>query len=92
MDIEKDVEMLRAVIEPLVSNPQDISIERTMDEKGVLLSLRVAKSDMGRVIGKSGSTIGAVRTIFQALGARMNAHISVKVIEPRYGTSETSSK
>lgn len=85
---------ITSVIHPLLKSPESLVVERTNDEKGVLITLKVAKSDMGRLIGKQGSNIKALRTIAQAYGARTEAHISIKVLEPEkeYGTDENSSR
>lgn len=72
----------QSVVSALIKDPSQLAIERTVDEKGVLLSLKVAKTDMGRLIGKKGGTIQAVRTLVQAFGAGADMHVSIKVLEP----------
>lgn len=72
----------QSVVSALIKDPSQLTIERTVDEKGVLLSFKVAKTDMGRLIGKKGGTIQAVRTVVQAFGASADMHVSIKVLEP----------
>lgn len=63
----KEVEFLEFIIKNLVQNPDDVLIERQEDELGVLLTLRVNKEDMGRVIGKSGNIVSAIRSLLKIL-------------------------
>ncbi len=77
---EKDY--LEGIIIPLVSNPDDVQIERTTDERGIFLLVRLHKADMGKIIGMQGETVGAIRKLLRAYGMANNAHISVKIDEP----------
>lgn len=60
-DIDKD--FVEFVVKALVDNPDQVVIDRSVDERGVLLELTVAPEDMGKVIGKAGSTAKAIRTL-----------------------------
>ena len=60
--MERDQQFLEYVIKALVEHPEDVKINRTVDEMGVLLMLSVNQDDMGKVIGKSGATAKAIRT------------------------------
>lgn len=77
--MEKEIEFLQYVVENLVANPDDITIERKEDELGVLLTLRVNKDDMGIIIGKSGNTINALRSLLRILGMKIDKRINLKV-------------
>lgn len=76
-----DEQLLDFVIRQLVESPNDVHIERSIDEKGVLLQLTVNPDDLGRVIGKQGATANAIRTLLRALGAKNNARYNFKVID-----------
>jgi len=63
-----------------------VQIERTIDEKGVLIELTVNPEDLGRVIGKRGSSAQALRTLLRALGTKNDARYNLKIVdngEPR---------
>lgn len=73
---------LENIITPLLSIPNDIEINQTIDERGVLLTLTVASADMGRIIGKLGATANAIRLLMRQYGAATQKHISVKINDP----------
>jgi len=69
------------VVRQLVDHPSEVKIEKTIDEKGVLLKLYVDPSDLGRVLGKRGATAQSIRTLLRALGSRNNARYNLKVVD-----------
>ena len=77
-----DVEYLEAILKGIVTFPEEIKVEKTLDSKGVLLSLTISKNDMGRVIGKEGATAKAIRTLMHTYGYNVQASIFVKILEP----------
>lgn len=77
----KEVEFLQFVVENLVQNKQDILIERTEDELGILLTLKVNKDDMWVVIGKNGNIVTAIRSLLKILGSKTNQRINLKVLD-----------
>ena len=79
---EKDVLFLESIIKAIVNNPEAVSIDRKVDEMGVLLTLVVDKSDMAQVVGKSGRTAGAIRTLLRVVGMKSNARVNLKINEP----------
>lgn len=83
---EQDVEFLEYVIKSIVDHPDDVKVDRTVDEMGVLLSLTVNPEDMGQIIGRSGATAKSVRTLLRVIGARNNARVNLKIIEPEGST------
>lgn len=85
MEKELDQEFLESVVTSLVDNPDDVKIERTVDEMGVLLTLDVHPDDMGKIIGRSGNTAKAIRTLLRVVGLRNNARINLKINEPEGG-------
>jgi predicted RNA-binding protein YlqC (UPF0109 family) len=70
------------VVKSLVDNPNDVRVIRTVDELGVLLTLRVHKDDMGKVIGRAGATAKALRTILRVVGMKHDARVNLKIEEP----------
>jgi len=84
--MERDQQFLEYVIKALVDKPEDVKIERTVDEMGVLLRLSVNKDDMGKVIGRSGATAKAIRTILRVVGMKNDARVNLKIEEPEGGT------
>lgn len=80
-----DQEFLEFVIKSIVDNPNDVKVTRTIDEMGVLLNLKVNPEDMGKIIGRQGSTAKAIRTILRVIGTKHNARINLKIEEPEGG-------
>ena len=80
--MERDHQFLEYVVKALVDNPDDVKINRTVDEMGVLLTLSVNKDDMGKVIGRSGQTAKAIRTILRVVGMKNEARVNLKIEEP----------
>jgi predicted RNA-binding protein YlqC (UPF0109 family) len=76
-----DQQFVEFIVKHLVDNPDDVSIKRSVDEKGVLLQLTVNPNDLGRVIGKGGITALSIRTLLRALGVRNNARYNLKIID-----------
>lgn len=79
---EKDRDFLEYIVKSIVDNPDDVKIERTIDEKGVLITLSVNPKDMGMVIGRQGSTAKAIRTLLRVVGAKSDARVNLKIEEP----------
>lgn len=73
---------LVAILSPLLSEPQSLSITQTQDELGVLLSVQVSKPDMGVVIGKEGATAKALRQLIKTYGMLNRARVNMKILEP----------
>lgn len=84
-DDMQDQEFVEYVLKTVVDNPDDVSVDRTIDEMGVLLSVTVNPDDMGKVIGKSGQTAKAIRTLLKVVGAKHDARVNMKIIEPEGG-------
>jgi predicted RNA-binding protein YlqC (UPF0109 family) len=80
-----DQQFIEYIVKSLVSNPDAVSIERTIDEKGVLLLLTVDPQDLGRVIGKRGAGAQALRTLLRALGTKNDARYNLKIVDVNEG-------
>ncbi|NCU31003.1 KH domain-containing protein [Candidatus Saccharibacteria bacterium] len=90
-----DQQFIEYIVKSLVGNPDAVKIERTIDEKGVLLELTVDPEDIGRVIGKRGSTAQSLRALLRALGTKNDARYNLKIVdvdrpEGERGTSRKS--
>lgn len=83
--MEMDKEFLQYVVKALVDNPNDVKINREVDEMGVLLTLDVNPADMGKVIGRDGNTAKAIRTLLRVVGMKNNARVNLKINEPAGG-------
>jgi len=83
---DSDVQFLEYVVKALVDNPNDVKIERTVDEMGVLLKLSISPADMGKVIGRMGNTAKAIRTLLRVVGMKNNARVNLKINEPEGST------
>jgi uncharacterized protein len=84
------------IVKLIVNDPDKVEISRTVDEMGVLISLKVDKDDMGRIIGKDGQTAKSLRTLLRVIGSRQEKRINLKVLEPEgeegFVSSEASSE
>jgi len=80
-----DQDFLEFIIKALVDNPDDVKIDRKVDEMGVLLSLKVNPEDMGQIIGKAGSTARAIRSLVRIVGLKNHARVNLKIEEPETG-------
>lgn len=76
-----DQQFIEYIVKSLVSKPDEVSIERRIDEKGVLLELTVDPEDLGRVIGKRGATAQSLRTLLRALGTKNDARYNLKIVD-----------
>ncbi len=97
-----DQQFIEFIVKSLVSKPDEVKIERRIDEKGVLLELTVDPEDLGRVIGKRGATAQSLRTLLRALGVKNDARYNLKIVDngeprprreetPRYGVANDDS-
>jgi predicted RNA-binding protein YlqC (UPF0109 family) len=82
MAAEKDQAFVENVVKSLVDHPGDVIAERTVDEMGVLITLKINPEDMGQVIGRQGQTARAIRTLLRVVGAKNNARVNLKIYEP----------
>ena len=80
--MEKDQQFVEDVVKAIVDNPDKVSTNRTVDEMGVLIELTVDPTDMGKIIGKEGKTAKSIRTLLRVLGAKNNARVNLKIVEP----------
>ena len=75
-------EFIEFIAKQLVDNPDKVSVEETTpDEHTIELNLKVDKSDLGKVIGKHGNTVNAMRTLLTAVGAKEKHRATLQIIE-----------
>lgn len=79
---EADAQFLTFIVKSMVENQDAVKVNRTVDEMGVLLNLEVDKGDMGKIIGRDGSTAKAIRTLLRVFGMKNNARVNLKINEP----------
>lgn len=75
-----DQQFVEYIVKNLVENPEAVSIQREIDEKGVLLTLSVDEADLGRIIGRRGATAQSLRALLRALGAKNDARYNLKIV------------
>lgn len=78
----EDKDFLETIVKAIVDRPNDVVVDRTIDERGVLLTLKVHPEEMGKVIGKQGQTARALRTLLRIIGNKNNSYVNLKVYEP----------
>ncbi len=81
-----DKDFIEYIIKNIVNNPNDVVVTRSTDEMGVLIEAKVNPSDMGLLIGRSGATAKAIRTLARIIGMRNNARVNLRIIEPEGST------
>ncbi len=83
---QADHEFLEFIVKSLVDHPEDVKVDRKVDEMGVLLSLKVNPEDMGQIIGKAGSTARSIRSLVRIVGLKNHARVNLKIEEPEGST------
>ena len=87
--MHEDQQFLETVVKALVDNSGSVHVNRTVDEMGVLLTLDVHADDMGKIIGRSGNTAKAIRTLLRVVGMKHDARVNLKINEPEGGKGMT---
>ena len=73
-------ELLELIAKNLVDNPDEVAVIETKDEKGILLELKVAQDDMGKVIGKQGRIAKAIRSVIKAAAIHNDVRVTVEIV------------
>jgi predicted RNA-binding protein YlqC (UPF0109 family) len=81
-----EVQILTDILANLTTIPNKVEIERSEDEQGVLLTVKVDANDMGIVIGRSGSMATALKTILKAIGKANDLNVRITFLEPENST------
>ena len=82
METEEDKAFVEYVVKAMVDHPGDVACDRTVDEMGVLITLKVNSEDLGQVIGRQGKTAKSLRTLLRVVGAKHHARVNLKIYEP----------
>ncbi|OHA61853.1 MAG: hypothetical protein A2117_01655 [Candidatus Wildermuthbacteria bacterium GWA2_46_15] len=80
-----DQDFLEFIIKALVDHPEDVKVDRKVDEMGVLLSLKLNSEDMGQIIGRGGATARSIRGLVRIVGLKNHARVNLKIEEPEGG-------
>ena len=83
-----DQKFIEFLVTAIVDHPDDVKVERKVDEMGVLLLLKVNPQDMGQIIGRDGNTAKAIRALLRIVGIKNNARVNLKIEEPE-GSART---
>jgi predicted RNA-binding protein YlqC (UPF0109 family) len=73
-------ELVEIIARSLVDNPEEVKVIETETDKSVLLELRVAPDDMGKVIGKQGKIAKSIRTLTKAAAAKAGKRVAVEIM------------
>ena len=73
-------ELVEYIVKSLVDEPDQVDISEIFDEDSLIIELRVADDDKGRVIGRGGRVINAIRTLIEPLADKENKHVTLEVI------------
>jgi len=85
------LDFVKTVLSMLVEDKDQLIVESKIDDLGILITVRVSERDMGKLIGKSGQTIKAIRTLLRVIGGAANQRVNLKVLEPEKASSQESS-
>ncbi len=83
--VTNDQEFLEYIIKALVDHPEDVKVDRKVDEMGVLLSLKVNPEDMGQIIGRAGASARSIRSLVRIVGLKNEARVNLKIEVPEGG-------
>ncbi|MCD4828683.1 MAG: KH domain-containing protein [Candidatus Cloacimonetes bacterium] len=75
------IDLIEFIVKALVDDPSEVKIKEVPGDRVTLYELRVAKGDVGKVIGKRGRTAGAVRTILNAVSTKQGKRAELEIIE-----------
>lgn len=89
MNTTMDRDFVEYMVKQIVNKPENVEVTRRVDEMGVLLEVKVDPEDMGLLIGRSGSTAKAIRTLARIIGMRNNARVNLRIVEPEGSTRVT---
>ncbi len=75
-------DFIEFVVKNIVDAPDEVEVTMTVDDLGVLITLKVAQADMGKIIGKAGQTAKSLRVLLRMMGAKNDARYNLKIVEP----------
>lgn len=74
-------ELIEYIAKSLVDKPEEVSVRETEGERTTIIELRVAREDLGKVIGKEGRTARSMRTILNAAGTKLGKRCVLEILE-----------
>lgn len=74
-------ELVEVIAKSLVDNPEEVVVSETEDEKSIVVELRVAPNDMGKVIGKQGRIAKAIRAVVKAAASKVDKKVIVDIVD-----------
>jgi uncharacterized protein len=74
-------ELIEMIAKALVDNPEQVNVREVVGEQTTVLELRVAQSDLGKIIGKQGRTARAIRTLLGAAGMKLRKRFVLEILE-----------
>ena len=80
--MQEDQAFVEYVVKAMVDHPEEVSCDRSVDEMGVLITLKVSPQDLGQIIGRQGQTAKSLRTLLRVVGAKHHARVNLKIYEP----------
>ena len=75
-------DFIEFVVKNIVDAPDEVEVTVSVDDLGVLITLKVAQADMGKIIGKAGQTAKSLRVLLRMMGAKNDARFNLKIVEP----------
>ncbi len=78
---DQTADFIRYILEQICQEKEAISVEEKVDDQGIIFFIRVAGEDMGKLIGRGGQNISALRTLVRVMGARDGQKIAIKVLD-----------
>ena len=80
-------QLVEEIAKSLVDKPEEVHVEEVVGNHTCVLKLRVAKEDVGKIIGKKGANANAIRTLLEASGGKMNKRFILEILEDRVPTT-----
>jgi predicted RNA-binding protein YlqC (UPF0109 family) len=74
-------DLLAYLVKGLVDSPEEVTVESFEEDDALVLELRVGEDDTGKVIGRSGRTVHALRTVMRACGSRQGQRVLVDIVD-----------
>lgn len=78
-------DFIEYIVKAIVDHSEEVEVTQTVDDLGVLVTLKVNRDDMGKIIGKDGQTAKSLRVLLRMMGAKQDARVNLKIVEPEGG-------
>jgi len=74
-------DLLIKIAQSLVDDPEQVQVDEVVSSQTIILELRVAKADMGKIIGKQGKTANAIRTLLNAVAGKVKKRYMLEIVD-----------